>query len=90
MRLRLRLRSTLADSARTFDASVEYELLLLELDTIHGGEVPPITEVLTERRDVLLSVAEAAIEELADHGVDELQVELLLAMLEDAGALDQP
>ena len=82
--------AALADNARTFDASVEYEHVLLELDTIHGGEVPPITEVPTVKRDVLYTVAEAAIEELVDHGVDGLQVELILARLEDARAMDRP
>ena len=81
---------TLADNARTFDASAAYEHVLLELDTIHGGEVPPLTEVFTDRRDVLYTVAEAAIEELVDHGVDGLQIELVLAGLEDARALDRP
>jgi hypothetical protein len=82
--------AALADGARTFDASVEYEHVLLDLDTIHGGEVPPATEVLTNKRDVLYTVAGAAIEELVDHGIDGLQVELLLARLEDARALDRP
>lgn len=82
--------AALADNARTFDASVEYEHVLLALDTIHGGEVPPTTEVLTDKSDVLYTVAEAAIEELGDHGVDALQVELILARLEDARALDRP
>ena len=59
-------------------------------DTIHGGDVPPTTEVLTDKSDVLYTVAEAAIEELVDHGVDALQVELILARLEDARALDRP
>lgn len=82
--------AALADNAHTFDASVEYERVLLELDAIHGGEVPPITEVLTDRSDVLFTVAEAAIEELVEHGVDPLRVELILAGLEDARALDRP
>lgn len=82
--------AALADNARTFDASVEYEHVLLELDSIHGGQVPPATEVLIDKPDVLYAVAEAAIDELVDHGVDGLQVELLLARLEDARALDRP
>ena len=82
--------AALADNARTFDASVEYEHVLLELDTIYGGDVPPTTEVLTDKSDVIYTVAEAAIEELVDHGVDALQVELILARLEDARALDRP
>ena len=86
--------AALADNAHTFDASVEYEHVLLELDTIHGGELPPLTEVFTEGltnlREVQHTVAEAAIEELVEHGVDGLQVELVLARLEDARALDRP
>jgi hypothetical protein len=82
--------AALADRARTFDASAQYEHVLLELDTMHDGEVPPLTQVLTDRRDVLYTVAEAAIEELVDHGVDELEIELVLAKLEDARALDRP
>lgn len=82
--------AALADNARTFDASTEYEQVLLELDSIHGGQVPPITEVALDKRDVLHTVAEAAIEELIDHGVDGLRIELLLARLEDARALDRP
>ena len=80
--------AALADHARTFDASVEYEHVLLQLDSIHGGDVPPTTDVLTDRRDVLYTVAEAAIEELTQHGVDALQVELLLAMLDEARSKD--
>ena len=82
--------AALADHARTFDASVEYEHVLLQLDSIHGGDVPPTTDVLTDRRDVLCTVAEAAIEELTHHGVDALQVELLLAMLDEARSKDAP
>ena len=82
--------AALADHARTFDASVEYEHVLLQLDSIHGGDVPPTTDVLTDRRDVLYTAAEAAIEELTQHGVDALQVELLLAMLDEARSKDAP
>ena len=82
--------AALAGHARNFDASAEYERTLLELDAIHGGDVPPATEVANVERDVLYNVAEAAIEELVDHGVDALRIELLLARLEDARDLDQP
>jgi hypothetical protein len=82
--------AALADNARTFDASAEYEQVLLELDSIHGGQVPPTTKVVLDKRDVLYTVAEAAIEELIDHGVDGLCIELLLTRLEDARALDRP
>ena len=81
--------AALADLARTFDASVEYERVLLQLDWIHGDEFPGLdTTGLTDDRDVLYAVAESAIEELADHGVDALQVELVLDMLDAARAKD--
>ena len=43
---------------------------------------------ITEDRAILLDVATAAIEELEQHGVDPLTVELILGMLDDAYALD--
>jgi hypothetical protein len=82
--------AALADNAGTFEAAVEYEHVLLELDSLHGGEVPPAADVPSDNRDVLYTVAEAAIEELIEHGVDALRVELVLAMLEDARELDRP
>lgn len=83
--------AALADLARTFDASVEYERVLLQLDWIHGDEFPGLdTTGLTDDRDVLYAVAESAIEELADHGIDALQVELVLDMLDAARAKDVP
>jgi hypothetical protein len=43
---------------------------------------------LIDDRQALYTVAESAIEELADHSVDTLQVELVLSMLEEARELD--
>ena len=60
--------AALADLARTFDASVEYERVLLQLDWIHGDEVPGISPVLIDQPRVLFTVAETAIEDLVDHG----------------------
>lgn len=81
----------LADHARTFDASVEYERVLLHLDWIHDDDVPALdTSGLTDDREVLCAAAVSAIEDLVDHGVDGLQVELVLAMLEAARDLDEP
>jgi hypothetical protein len=83
--------AALADLARTFDASVEYERVLLQLDFIHGGDTPALdTAGLTDDRDVLFSVAASSIEELLDHGVDGLQIELVLDMLEVARDKDLP
>lgn len=82
--------AALADHARTTEASSAYEHVLLELDWIHGDDVPALdTFGLIDDRDTLLAVAASAIEELAGHGVDVLQIELVLAMLDDARALDE-
>lgn len=82
--------AALADVAQTFDASVEYERVLLQLDFLHGDYIPGISPVPANTRDVLFDVAYAAIEELDEHGVDLLSVELLLDMLETAWSKDLP
>ena len=84
--------AALADGSCTFDASVEYERVLLQLDWIHGHDTPALdTTGLTDDRDVLFAVATSAIEELTDyHGVDGLQIELILDMLEAARDKDEP
>lgn len=81
--------AALADLAVSLDASLAYGRTLLYLDAIHGDAVPAIDATgLIDDRGALQVVAESAVAELADHGVDALQVELLLAMLEDARELD--
>jgi hypothetical protein len=80
--------AALADNAGTFDGSMEYERVLLQLDGLHGGAVPPISEALTDKRDVLYTVAQATIENLLAHGVEALEVELVLSMLAAARNVD--
>jgi hypothetical protein len=81
--------AALADQASTIDASSAYERVLIELDRIHRDECPAAdTEGLTEDRALLLAVATSALEELEQYGVDPLTVELVIAMLDDASALD--
>ena len=65
---------------------------MLQLDWIHGDDTPALdTAGLTDDRSVLFAVAASAIEELADcHGVDGLQIELVLDMLEAARDKDEP
>jgi copper oxidase (laccase) domain-containing protein len=82
--------AALADHAGTFDASIAYEGVLLWLDQIHGDNVPALDDIPTQDRDVLYTLAEAAIEDLVGHGADALQIELLLATLEQARDQDQP
>jgi hypothetical protein len=81
--------AALADLSVSADASLAYERTLHYLDSIHGYDVPALdTGGLTDDRGALYAVAESAVEELVDHGVDALQVELVLAMLDEARAVD--
>ncbi|KRF34425.1 hypothetical protein [Nocardioides sp. Soil805] len=81
--------AALADRALTIDASSAYERVLLELDRVHGDDCPALdTEDLSDDRDILLAVANNAVGQLENCGVDPLSVELLLAMLIDAHDLD--
>lgn len=83
--------AALADQAVTFDGSVEYEHALLYLDLIHGDDIPALdTNGLTDDRAILHAIAVSAVKELADHGVDKLQIELLLDMLDMARDRDDP
>lgn len=83
--------AALADCARTVDASSAYERALIELDWIHGDDVPALdTGGLTDNGDVLMAVATSAVVQLVAYGVDALRVELLLASLANARALDEP
>ena len=82
--------AALANCALTLDASAAYEVILLRLDALHGGHVPPLRRINLDDRDLLFTAAESAIEDLIAHGVDALQVELVLAWLEGARARDLP
>ena len=74
----------LADTASGFDASLEYERVLLHLDHLHGGQVTPISIVPTGDRTVLYDVARTAITRLVDYGVDRYELAICLSMLATA------
>jgi len=78
----------LADSSTSFDTALDYERVLLQLDWLHGGTVPPITVVPSGDRDVLCGVARAAITNLEVHAVDPLEFAICLSMLEAAWDAD--
>ena len=82
--------AALADGAHTSDASADYERVLLQLDWLYGDFIPGISPVLIEERDLMFGIAETAIENLVEHGVDPLQVELVLVILDAARAIDVP
>lgn len=81
--------AALSDRACCIEASSAYEYVLVALDVIHGDDCPAIdTYGLPEEPDKLLAIAGLALERLKSHGVDELHVELLLLLLDDATELD--
>ena len=81
--------AALSDQASTIDASSAYEHVLIELDRIHGDECPSADgEGLTADRAILLAVATSSLEELERYGIDPLTIELIIAMLDDAHAVD--
>jgi hypothetical protein len=82
--------AALADNALIIDASIEYDRVLLQIDFIHGEDIPAISPVSATDRAEMFTAAESAIEDLADHGIDDLTVELVLDMLYIARELDAP
>ena len=83
--------AALADHARTVEASSAYERALIELDRVHGDDTPALdTAGITHDRDIVMALAVSAVQQLADYGVDALHIELVLASLADAHAVDEP
>jgi hypothetical protein len=83
--------AALADNAKTLEASLAYDLALIELDLVHGDDAFALDATSpTVDRDVLMALATSAVERLTTYGVHALHGELLLASLEGARALDMP
>jgi hypothetical protein len=81
--------AALGDNAKTFEASSAYDLVLIELDWVHGDNAFALDATShTVDRDVLMALATSAVEQITTYGVDALRTELLLASLEDARTLD--
>lgn len=80
--------AALADHALTLDGALEYERALLQLDALHDGALPPTIAVPATDMELLKDLAVTAIGHLAYHGVDRLDLELCLAMLQAAHELD--
>ncbi|MGK2876908.1 MAG: hypothetical protein ACSLEW_14945 [Nocardioides sp.] len=81
--------AALADTATSFEASVEYERVLLHLDDHYRDTLPALSPVPDQPPRVLFHIAAARIEGLHTHGLDLLSVELLLDMLHAAHSMDQ-
>lgn len=83
--------AALAENAKTLEASLAYDLALIELDLVHSDGAFALDAMSpTVDRDVLMAFATSAVERLTTYGVDALHSELLLASLEGARALDIP
>jgi hypothetical protein len=81
--------AALADEASNDDASSAYEHVLIELDRLHCDQCSDVyLDALTQDRAIQFDLATAAIEDLKQHGVDPLSVELVLWMLQDAYTQD--
>jgi len=81
--------AALADTAHTVGGSIAYERVLLQLDLVHGDQAPAYEELPHSlAADLLYRLAVKAIHDLVPHGVDALQVELVLANLLDARDTD--
>jgi hypothetical protein len=81
--------AVLADNASSTDASSSYERVLIHLDRLHHDRSPALlAPSRTTNRATLFTTAHSAVASLEDHGVDPLELELLLAALDDARTLD--
>jgi hypothetical protein len=81
--------AALADQAATTKAASSYEHALLAVDNVHGDITPAVDRACVQvGASALFERATSAVESLAVHGVDELQIELVLAMLSDARGSD--
>lgn len=80
--------AALADRALTFDGSMEYERVILELDEVHGGVFPPTTEIPITDPDALYELAHTSIAELESPEVNRLGLSICLAMLSAARETD--
>lgn len=81
--------AALADTARTVEGSIAYERVLLQLDLVHNDQAPAhqtLSRILPTAE--LCRLAVTSIEALVGHGVDALDVELVIAALIDAFEID--
>lgn len=80
--------AALDDNASTPRGAIAYGDVLIYLDAAHDDHVPALTAVPVHAPSVLYELATKAITDLAAYGFDPLHIELTLAYLADAWALD--
>ena len=81
--------AALADTASSLEASLEYQDVLLQLDGLHPGLLPPVTPVPTVNRAVLYAVALETLGRLNEHGLDPFDLALCQCMLATAWGQEQ-
>ena len=80
--------AALDDHALTPLGSIAYDRALIYLDAAHDDQVPALTDVPLDDSTILYRLATQAITDLDAYGLDPLHIELTLAYLADAWALD--
>ena len=80
--------AALADTAATVLGSIGYDRALIYLDSATDDQVPALTEVPLGDPAALYRLGQQSITDLATYGLDPLHIELTLAYLADAWALD--
>ncbi len=82
--------AALADTAEMPTARVEYELALIELDSLYDNIVPPITVVPSPNRAVTYRIAHEAVARLGQHGLDAFDLAVCTCRLSGAWAAEHP
>ncbi|MEU4454780.1 hypothetical protein AB0F44_25845 [Nocardioides sp. NPDC023903] len=80
--------AALADTATTVLSSVAYDRALIYLDSVHGDQVPALTGIPFGHPATLYQLAQQSVTDLGAYGLDSVHIELTLAYLVDAWALD--
>lgn len=80
--------AALADHSHTMLGSIAYDRTLIALDAAYGDDVPATITVPVTDAATLYPLAQKAVTDLAEHGLDPLHIELTLAYVADAWALD--
>lgn len=82
--------AALADTALTEDSLLDYHGVLLELDWLHEGPIPPVTPVPTANRQVIYQVAQETLGRLEEHGLDRFSLAMCQCMLSTAWGREHP
>lgn len=80
--------AALARHARTFEGSLEYGRVLLQLDWTYDDNVPALEVLPLADLNLLFYLAQSSLESLTSFGADPLRIELLLDMLRAARERD--